>query len=209
MWITDLNRYQANETAASYITNTLAKYAIKVPDGYTAGDIGKMLIDGTYDQLDISNLSQGYTYSMKGNKHSFKAIDFSQTKSNINISYGTQNSNVISFAVSNVGIMVMTDSNRDKETGKPYLDSSALDYFSGDYSYASIGKQSTTETSEYQNWFDVKQDLSNIVVKSTASTDSLIANVSSTWRRIRKLDYFCRINSMAEKEVKLLIQEII
>lgn len=32
MWVTDLNRYQTNETAASYITNTLAKSAIKVPD---------------------------------------------------------------------------------------------------------------------------------------------------------------------------------
>jgi len=190
MWITDLNRYQTNETAASYITNTLAKYAIKVPDGYTAGDIGRMLINGTYDQLDISSLSQGYVYNVKGNKHSFKAIDFSKTQSTLNISYGTQNSNVISFAVSNVGIMVMTNSNRDKETGKPYLDSSSLDYFTGDYSYASIGKTSDKATNEYQNWYEFHEDSSNIVVKSSASTDSLIANVSSNWRRTRKLGNF-------------------
>ena len=190
MWITDLNRYQTNETAASYITNTLAKYAIKVPDGYTAGDIGRMLINGTYDQLDISSLSQGYIYNVKGNKHSFKAIDFSKTQSTLNISYGTQNSNVISFAVSNVGVMVMTNSNRDKETGKPYLDSSSLDYFTGDYSYASIGKTSDKATNEYQNWYEFHEDSSNIVVKSSASTDSLIANVSSNWRRIRKLGDF-------------------
>ena len=190
MWITDLNRYQTNETAASYITNTLAKYAIKVPDGYTAGDIGRMLINGTYDQLDISSLSQGYIYNVKGNKHSFKAIDFSKTQSTLNISYGTQNSNVISFAVSNVGVMVMTNSNRDKETGKPYLDSSSLDYFTGDYSYASIGKTSDKTTNEYQNWYEFHEDSSNISVKSSASTDSLIANVSSNWRRIRKLGDF-------------------
>ena len=165
MWITDLNRYQTNETAASYITNTLAKYAIKVPDGYTAGDIGRMLINGTYDQLDISSLSQGYIYNVKGNKHSFKAIDFSKTQSTLNISYGTQNSNVISFAVSNVGVMVMTNSNRDKETGKPYLDSSSLDYFTGDYSYASIGKTSDKTTNEYQNWYEFHEDSSNISVK--------------------------------------------
>lgn len=190
MWITDLNRYQTNETAASYITNTLAKYAIKVPDGYTAGDIGRMLINGTYDQLDISSLSQGYIYNVKGNKHSFKAIDFSKTQSTLNISYGTQNSNVISFAVSNVGVMVMTNSNRDKETGKPYLDSSSLDYFTGDYSYASIGKTSDKTTNEYQNWYEFHEDSSNISVKSSASTDSLIANVSSNWRRTRKLGDF-------------------
>ena len=190
MWITDLNRYQTNETAASYITNTLAKYAIKVPDGHTAGSIGRMLIDGTYDQLDISSLSQGYIYNVKGNKHSFKAIDFSNPRTNINISYGTQNSNVISFAVSNVGIMVMTNSNVDKSTGKPYLDSSSLDYITGDYTYASVGKQSNEQTSEYQNWTDVSEDFSNILVKSSASTDSLIAGVSSNWRRTRKLDDF-------------------
>lgn len=190
MWITDLNRYQTNETAASYITNTLAKSSVKVPDGYTAGSIAKMLIDGTYDQLDISNLSQGYAYSVKGNKHSFKAIDFSQTTSNLTISYGTQNSNIISFAVSDVGIMVMTDSNVDDD-GNALVDSSSLDYLTGDsITYEALGKSSTENTTKYQNWYNVKEGRSSILVKSSTSQESLIANVSSTWRRVRKLDNF-------------------
>lgn len=150
-----------------------------------------MLIDDTYDQLDISSLSQGYTYSIQGKKHSFKAIDFSKAKSTINISYGTQNSNVISFAISNVGIMVMTNSNINKDTGKPYIDSSSIDYFSGDsVTYEALGKESNETTAEYQNWYFLKETNSNIEVKSSASKESLIANVSSTWRRNRKLGDF-------------------
>lgn len=183
MWITDLNRYQTNQTAASYITNVLAKSAVKVPDGYTAGSIAKMLIDGSYDNLDISSLSQGYTYDIKGNKHSFRAIDFSKTTSTINISYGTQNSNVISFAVSNVGVMVMTDSNIDRDTGQPLIDSSSLDYFSGDsITYEALGKTSDKTNAQYQNWYSLDEAKSNIEVKSTASQESLLANVSTAWR---------------------------
>lgn len=149
-----------------------------------------MLIDGTYDKLDISSLSQGYIYSIKGNKHSFKAIDFSKTTSNINISYGTQNSNIISFAVSNVGVMVMTNSNVD-ESGNPYIDSSSIDYFTGDsITYEALGKSSNESTSQYQNWYSFKESNSNILVKSSTSQESLIANVSSAWRRCRKLGNF-------------------
>ena len=185
MWITDLNCYQTNQTAASYITNVLAKASVKVPEGYTTASIAKMLINDTYDQLDISSLSQGYVYGIKGSMHSFKAIDFNSVASPINISYGTQSSNVISFAVSNVGVMVMTNSNVDAN-GQPLIDSSSLDYLSGDsVTYEALGKTTDETKTKYENWYSLNESLSNIEVKSSASQESLTANVICAWGNLQ------------------------
>lgn len=112
LWISadNINLTQSNETAASFIANTLCKIAIKP-----------------------GSKSAGFKYFIKNGKHCFKAIDYSSTASNkiVKAGYYLKDSEVISFTVDSVGAMIMAGSERDEQGN--YLGSiSTADLLTGD-----------------------------------------------------------------------------
>lgn len=112
LWVNaeNINLTQSNETAASFIANTLCKIAIKP-----------------------GSKSAGFKYFIKNGKHCFKAIDYSSTASNkiVKAGYYLKDSEVISFTVDSVGAMIMAGSERDEQGN--YLGSlSTADSLTGD-----------------------------------------------------------------------------
>ena len=112
LWVNaeNINLTQSNETAASFIANTLCKIAIKP-----------------------GSKSAGFKYFIKNGKHCFKAIDYSSTASNkiVKAGYYMKDSEVISFTVDSVGAMIMAGSERDEQGN--YLGSlSTADSLTGD-----------------------------------------------------------------------------
>lgn len=190
MWVQNVPLQQTNETTAQYI-NRLAKYAVATPNNMSAAEVGLLLINGEMNSIDTSNLAAGFKYTMNGSKHSFTRMDYTGTGAHKQkIVYGSRDSNVISFAVSNVGQMVMTNSNVDSETGEAMFDTSSLDYlYAEEISQSAMGNTQSDETI-YQNWWGLNAKKYRVEVKSSATNDSLLASVNYAWRRSTKLDNF-------------------
>lgn len=133
LWIdaSNINLTQSNETAASFIANTLCKIAIKP-----------------------GSKSAGFKYFIKNGKHCFKAIDYSSTASNkiVKAGYYLKDSEVISFTIDSVGAMIMAGSERDEQGN--YLGSiSTADLLTGD--------MVTTDLVNYEGHFKTDDDLTD------------------------------------------------
>lgn len=131
LWVNaeNINLTQSNETAASFIANTLCKIAIKP-----------------------GSKSAGFKYFIKNGKHCFKAIDYSSTASNkiVKAGYYLKDSEVISFTIDSVGAMIMAGSERDEQGN--YLGSlSTADSLTGDIV--------TSDLVNYEGHFKTEDDL--------------------------------------------------
>ena len=100
-WISGLDtRQQATETTAEYITRVLCKAAV------------------TQKYKDYSDETAGFNYYMKNGKHYFKALDYDNAKSAssaLKITYGQQNSNVLSFSIAEIGSIAMAGISKSSE----------------------------------------------------------------------------------------------
>lgn len=188
MWVQNVPLQQTNETTSQYI-GKLAKYAVATPNNMSAAEVGLLLINNEINTIDTSNLSAGFKYTMNGSRHSFTQMDYTGTgAAKQKIVYGSRDSNVISFAVSNVGQMVMTNSNVDDETGQALFDTSSLDYlYAEEISQAAMGNTNSDETI-YQNWWGLNAKKYRVEVKSSSTPSSLLTDVKYAWRRNTKLD---------------------
>lgn len=133
LWIdaSSLNLTQTNETAASFIANTLCRIAIKP-----------------------GSKSAGFKYFIKNGKHCFKAIDYSSTASNkiVKAGYYLKDSEVISFTVDSVGAMIMAGAERDEQGN--YLGAiSTADLLTGDVI--------TSDLVNYEGHFKTEDDLTD------------------------------------------------
>lgn len=99
-WIANLDTIQMNETAAEYINRVLCKNAVT--------DTGK----------PYENETAGFKYYVTAQGHHFKALDYNSgvNAPKIVVEYGTQNAEIISFSMADVGAIAMiggmTDKNR-------------------------------------------------------------------------------------------------
>ena len=97
-WIANLDTIQLNETAAEYINRVLCKNAVT--------DTGKPYADET----------AGFKYYVTAEGHHFKALDYNSgvNAPKIVIEYGTQNAEIISFSMADVGAIAMVGGMTDK-----------------------------------------------------------------------------------------------
>lgn len=184
MWIAGLSTLQQNQTASQYIQQVLAKNAIKCPDGMTAADVARSIISG--EEVKLTNELAGFKYSITSKGHSFKAVDYvSKATSSIHITYGEKNSNVISFAVSNMGSAAMSYWPNSKSK-KVMVTSSAFDEITGDsITLSNIGGYKVTEEDQdYVNWYLDNGSIAGVNVSSTASTSGLKSQLTNTWSEL-------------------------
>lgn len=187
LWISSLDVVQRNETTAHYIQNTLCKFAVAPPKGMTSTELIKKMMNGDFSSV-VDDAVPGFIYSTKGGTHNFKALNYTNKASDaITVHYGTQDSNVISFAVSNVGVMSMLGANTD-ENGNSLITASAM----SDITDETVTKMSFTgtqgqEDQEVKNWYF--GDYSAIKVESSMSTTGLDVEVASTWNNVQQ--YTC------------------
>ena len=97
-WIANLDTIQLNETAAEYINRVLCKNAVT--------DTGKPYADET----------AGFKYYVTAEGHHFKALDYNSgvNAPKIVVEYGTQNAEIISFSMADVGAIAMVGGMTDK-----------------------------------------------------------------------------------------------
>lgn len=97
-WIANLDTIQMNETAAEYINRVLCKNAVT--------DTGK----------PYENETAGFKYYVTAQGHHFKALDYNSgvNAPKIVVEYGTQNAEIISFSMADVGAIAMVGGMTDK-----------------------------------------------------------------------------------------------
>jgi hypothetical protein len=173
-WVESVPTKQMNQTAAEYITNVLCKYAMT----------------NTHDNYEDE--TPGFKYYVTAEGHHFESINYNADDSveKVNIEYGNQNSNVISFSISKIGSIAMLGYDKSKNNNSISYSSSALDYLSADIfdqngTYVLGGNSSTDETNEnteeYTNWWAFRNKARPINVVSSSSETELKTQMSSTF----------------------------
>ena len=189
-WIEGVRRCQeSNETAAQYINNVLCKYAIS--------DTG----------VSFENETAGFKYYIQNGKHCFTKLNYGEevSKGNVvTVTYGMQDSNVISFSMSNIGATAMVGG--VSADGTLVIDQSALDYLYTDEIDARgstvLGVNNTTETTgnsnvdKYANWYFGL--VKGVNVSSTLSKTGISAVITDTWKKLQDLTYTAELTIWAD-----------
>lgn len=194
-WIADLPvLQQPNETAAQYITNTLCKYAVS--------DTGKAYKDET----------AGFQYIIKDGKHCFIPLDYGKEVSSANtieVSYGMQNSEVISFSIAKVGVLAMMGNNATKDQ---IADATSMDDLTADPIREGgeniFGNESTSkdldDSSEYLNWYEgiTKKSFKGVRVSSSSSETRLSSSLSSYWNDLENYSFSAELTVWSDASNK-------
>ena len=178
-WIASLDCRQTNETAAQYITRVLCKSAIS----WTR--------DGNGGEAKYEDETAGFMYFVDGNGHHFKKIDYSsKNATTIEITYGSRNSNIISFSIANIGSLIMAG-------GKNKVDASATSDLYGDIitingenvAGVTVTEEQQQQNNQYLNWYFGSQSGDNkfkgVKVISSTSSTNLAARKDRTWEEIK------------------------
>lgn len=184
-WVAGMRVIQENETAAEYITNVLCKYAMTVESG-TAGN-------ALYGKNYLIQ-SSGFKYYVDNRGHNFEHIDYNANAATApTLTYGTDDSIIISFSTGNVGALAMTGNLYDEVTGRPNVDEATLDDISGDIFTIGgenvLGADTSEEDKEksklYQNWWEYQ--ISPNQITSSDSASSFEKKIYSTWNELQNL----------------------
>lgn len=170
-WVADLDTHQFNETAAQYITRVLCKAAVT--------DTG----------VPYSEETAGFKYWCDAKGHHFKALNYNdKSVSKIDISYGLQNSEIISFNISDIGSIAMVWGDKNKRN-KVVLSASATSDLFGDIitvggenvlgASLQVDKSVLDSSKAELNWY--LDAVPAITVKSSTSQTDLDNQVSSTY----------------------------
>lgn len=191
-WIENLDCYQQQgETTAQYINRVLCKSAI-------TGSVS--VVDGvpTYDKA-YEDETAGFQYYMKNGKHCFTKLNYGESLDQaevVNITYGMQNSTVISFSMTQIGALAMT--------GGEEIDASSTSDLYGDTITADgrntfgveISDEKASENNKFINWyFGVVQA---VKVSSSSSSTCLSANVSDVWDKLKKYTHSAELTVWAD-----------
>lgn len=170
-WVADLDTHQSNETAAQYITRVLCKAAVT--------DTG----------VPYEDEVAGFKYWCDAKGHHFKALNYNdKSVSKLNISYGLQHSQIISFSISDIGSIAMVWGDKAKRN-KVTLSTSATSDLYGDIITAGgenvLGvsetmDQKVIDTNKAElNWY--LDAVPAIAVKSSSSQTDLDSKISSIY----------------------------
>ena len=162
-WIANLDCLQTNETAAQYINRVLCKSAVS----WTR--------DGT-KEAKYEDETAGFRYFVDGYGHHFKKIDYSsKSAATIEVTYGSRNSNIISFSIANIGSLIMAG-------GKDKVDAASTSDLYGDVitqggeNIYNAGVEQKEEDKQYINWYFGSQTENKFkgipVTSSTSDTNA-------------------------------------
>lgn len=175
-WISGVPTKQMNQTAAEYIANVLCKYAI------------------TDTHSDYEDESPGFKYYVTAEGHHFEAINYNADDSveKVNIEYGTQNSDIISFSISKIGSIAMLGYDTSKNNIAYTVESSALsDLYADEITQGAeniygvtVSDESKKETEEYTNWWSFKNKARPVSVVSSSTENELGVKVSETFNNM-------------------------
>lgn len=168
-WIADLDTIQHSETAAQYITRVLCKAAVS--------DTGKNYEDET----------AGFKYWCDAKGHHFKALDYNNSSvPKINISYGLQNSQIISFSISNLGAIAMVWGDKTKRDSVVVSSSAMSDLYNDSITAGGeniLGVQVSDDVLNTKksvlNWY--QDAVPAVQIKSSSSESELSANLSNLY----------------------------
>lgn len=191
-WIEGLDCYQQQgETAAQYINRVLCKAAI-------TGTVS--VVDGAphYDKA-YEDETAGFQYYIKDGKHCFTKLNYGSSIDKadvVNITYGMQNSEVISFSMSQIGALAMT--------GGKEVDASTTSDLYGDIITADgrntfgveISDEKAKENNKFTNWYYGL--IQAVKVSSSSSSTKLSANISDVWDRLKKYTHSAELTVWAD-----------
>lgn len=167
-WITGITRTQSNETAANYISKVLCKSAVSV-DGNEAG----------------------FKYYVDAKGHHFESIGYSNVDSStsVEITYGEQNSDIISFSVANLGTLAMMwgTGNKTVVASTSYLDELTGEILTVGNIYGEEEKVEEISNNLYTNWYDLNVEESRVQVVSSGTESGISSNLSSMWNELNNL----------------------
>lgn len=191
---------QQNETAAQFITRELCKIAV------------------TNKHAKYEDETAGFKYYVDAKGHHFKAINYDNSASKVEITYGMQNSKIISFSVSGQDTYALTGTNKDPN-GKVLIDTSALDALTGeiitaegenvlqvadDGTFQQVTSDSDLQEQSHKNinwWYNqwgTENSVQRVKISSSASTSYLKANLSSTWEAMKNYSYSAELTVWAD-----------
>lgn len=165
-WIQGLNVEQTDETASSYIVNTLAKNAMIL------------------DESSYSKSKAGFKFYIDNMGYHFKVIDFyANPTASFSVGYGTASANIISFSIKTSGALAMATNLS--------VDASALDEITGDlitsggenvlgsgYNVQDAEDQGLTISTFYSKF------KGNISVDSSSTQSKLNASLANRWNEL-------------------------
>ena len=182
-WIAGLDCRQTNETAAQYITRVLCKSAIT----WTRGTV-----NGVSSEAKYEDETAGFRYFVDGKGHHFVKIDYnSKDASKVEITYGSKNSNIISFSIANIGSLIMAG-------GKNQVDASSTSDLYGDIinqggsNVYNANVEENKDNEEYINWYfgsQTEKKFKGIKVVSSSPESSLGARKDSVWKDIKNYTF--------------------
>lgn len=185
-WVSGIDTKQTKETAAQYINRVLCKNAV--------ADTGKAYADE----------AAGFKYWVDAKGHHFKAINYDDSSAvKLNVTYGMQNSQVISFSIAKIGVMAMIGSQTDSD-GNALLDTSSLSYLYGDQ-ITSGGENvkdsgytvdNATKQAENINWWFA--NVQSVKIVSSASQADLNTKMSSTFTDLKNFSYSAELTLWGE-----------